>query len=212
MTVEQSVPTTHQTAREMAEQLCLGFKYHDEREREAAITAFAFVDARQFSHVSEQTAREASVAYVDALWAKDALEQSCMRDGKIDMEALEQADWSDVRSAFARRASRVGIDPRYAEQSTIAWRRHKTGGDYWTPMKQAQTYELRAALQDPDYPSKPRYGQSGFGPEASRYELGVELHDMRQWEQARDVMIPYFERILRSRRTTRRAAMTANDD
>ena len=212
MTAEQSVPATQQTAREMAEQLCLGFKYHDERKREAAIAAFAFVDRRQFGHISEETAREASVAYVDALWAKDALEQSCMRDGEIDMEALDEADWSTVRSAFARRASLVEIDPRYAEQSTIAWRRHKTGGDYWTPMKQAQTYELRAALQDPDYPSKPRYGQSGFGPEASRYELGVELHDMRQWEQARDVMIPYFERVLRSRRNNQRSVVTPADN
>jgi len=32
-----------------------------------------------------------------------------------------------------------------------------------------------------------------------RYVLAVELHDMHTdayWEQAKDVMIPYFERIL----------------
>jgi len=212
MTMEDAVPKTRHVARQMAEKLSLGFRRHDEREREAAIEAFAFVDTRQFSHVSEETAREASVAYVDALWAKDEVEQSCMRDGKLDTDALDEADWSDVRSAFARRASLVGMDARYAEQSTIAWRRHKTGGDYWTPMKRAQTYELRAALQNPDYPSKPRYGQSGHGPEAARYELGVELHDMRQWEQARDVMIPYFERILRSRRNQRRDTLVATND
>ncbi|QSG11726.1 Uncharacterized protein HSBGL_1304 [Halapricum desulfuricans] len=197
MVLEDSVPETRQVARQMAEQLALGFKFHDERKRERAVEAFAFVDVRQFSHVSDATARDASVAYVDALWAKDDLEQSCMHDGRIDPDALDEADWSDVRSAFARRASLVGMDPRYADQSTLAWRRHKTGGDYWTPIKRAQTYELRAALQEPDYPSKPRHGQSGFGPEAARYELGVELHDTRQWEQASEVMIPYFERILR---------------
>lgn len=188
------------TARELARELCLGFKYHDDRQREAAIEAFATVDRAQFAHVSPETAREAAVAYVDALWEKDAVERSCMVDGEIDAEALEAADWSDVRAAFARRADLVGIDPDYAEQSTVAWRRHKTGGDYWTPMQRAQLHELRTAMQSPNYPDKPRHGQSGYGPEPARYALGVELHDTRKWEAAQRSMVPYFERILRSHR------------
>lgn len=62
-------------------------------------------------------------------------------------------------------------------------------------MMRAQMHELRAALQDADYPHKPRYGQSGFGPEASRYALGVELHDTRKWEQAVRAMTPYYRHI-----------------
>lgn len=189
-------------ARRAARQLCLGFKHHDRREREQAIDAFAAVDRLQFQHVSRQTARDAAVAYVDALWAKDAVERSCMVDGEIDADALAAADWSAVEDAFERRAKLADIDPRYAEQSTIAWRRHKVGGDYWSPMKQAQLYEYRAALQSPDYPDKPRYGQSGYGPAPARYLVGVELHDTRQWEQAQQVMTPYFERILRENRTS----------
>ncbi len=209
MALNDSAPATRAIARRMAEELCRGFKYHDNRRRKEAVEAFAAVDTRQFRHVSEETAREASVAYVDALWAKDEVEQSCMVDGEIDEQALDRADWSDVRSAFARRASLLDMNPQYADQSTIGWRRHKTGGDYWTPLKRAQTYEIRAALQNPEYPAKPRYGQSGFGPEASRYELGVELHDTRQWEQAVDVMVPYFERILRGRRNDPRSVVAA---
>lgn len=193
-------------ARRAARQLCLGFKHHDDREREAAVESFAAVDRLQFQHVSETTAHDAAVAYVDALWAKDAVERSCMVDGTIDADALAAADWSDVREAFARRASLVDMDPQYAEKSTTAWRRHKVGGDYWTPMKQAQLYEYRAALQEPDYPDKPRYGQSGYGPEPARYLLGVELHDTRKWKQAEQVMTPYFERILRENRTMPAAA------
>ncbi|MFC4405374.1 hypothetical protein [Haloarchaeobius iranensis] len=188
-------------ARRLARQLCLGFKHHDDREREQAVEAFAAVDTVQFQHVSEETARRAAVAYVDALWAKDEVERACMVDGEIDDATLARADWSDVRAAFARRASLVDMDARYAEQSTVAWRRHKVGGDYWTPMKRAQLHEYRAALQEPDYPDKPRYGQSGYGPEPARYLLGVELHDTREWEQAQQVMTPYFERILQEHRT-----------
>jgi hypothetical protein len=194
------------TARGLARQLCLGFKHHDQRERERAIDAFAAVDTVQFQHVPERNARRAAVAYVDALWAKDEVERACTIGGEIDTVALDDADWSDVRSAFARRAELVGIDPRYAEQSTIAWRRHKVGGDYWTPMKRAQLHEYRAALQSPEYPDKPRYGQSGYGPEPARYLLGVELHDTRKWEQAQTVMTPYFERILCEHRGTASAA------
>ena len=180
-----------------AKHLGLGFMYHDERERELAIEAFAVADAFQFKHLDEEAVHEASEAYVDALWEKDRIESACTVDGEFDLSALDDADWSPVREAFGRRASVVGMNPKYAELSTVAWRRHKVGGDYWTPMKQAQVYELRAALQDPEYPHKPRGGQSGHGPEAAQYALGVELHDTRRFEEMTDVMVPYFERIAR---------------
>jgi tRNA(Leu) C34 or U34 (ribose-2'-O)-methylase TrmL len=192
---ESHEPASDGSATELAMQMGMGFVYHDRREREAAIDAFAAVDTFQFQHVSERTAREAAEAYVDALWAKDELEAACTVDGELDREALEVADWSAVEAAFARRAELVDVDPAYAELSTTAWRRHKTGGDYWTPMQRAQMYELRAALQDDEYPHKPRDGQSGFGPEATRYVLGVELHDMRRFEEGLETMRPYFERI-----------------
>jgi hypothetical protein len=60
----------------------------------------------------------------------------------------------------------------------------------------AQMLEVRAAIQDPTYPSKPRHGQGGFGAEPTRYALGNELHDTRRWEEARSVMTPYFQYIL----------------
>jgi len=183
---------------DIAMHLGMGFVYHDKQHREMAVDAFAVVDTFQFQHVSEEAAREASVAYVDALWEKDRLEEKHTINGELDRDALEDADWSPVAEAFERRASLVGIDPKYAELSTVAWRRHKVGGDYWTPMQQAQMYEIRAALQDPDYPHKPRDGQSGFGPEPSRYTLGNELHDMRRFEEGLEVMTPYFERIARA--------------
>ncbi len=101
--------------------------------------------------------------------------------------------------AFRRRAAALDIDQAYAIHKTTAWRRHKTGGDYITPCLEAQVLELRAALQDPTYPRKPKHGQSGPGPEAVRWVLGVELHDMHtagHWQKAVDVMTPYFETIL----------------
>jgi len=192
---------TGTVARRMAEQVCRGFRAHDRRERERAVEAFAAVDRRQFAHLDAPTARAAAAAYVDALWAKDEVEESCTVDGDLDYDALAEADWGSVRMAFARRASLVGMDPGYAEASTVAWKRHKIGGDYARPMQRAQVYELRAAMDDPEYPRKPHQGQSGFGPEAARYLLAVELHDMHtegHWEQAMEVMIPYFERILRA--------------
>ncbi|WP_132058634.1 hypothetical protein [Halorussus amylolyticus] len=193
--------SSEEKASHMAEQLCVGFRAHDSRDREEAIEAFWAVDSLQFAHLDRDTARRASLAYVDALWNKDDLEVSHMPDGEIDYDSLSDADWEPVRSKFRERASIVGIDPRYADASTRAWKNHKVGGDYWSPIQRAQVYELRAAMQDPEYPYKPRYGKSGHGPEASRYALAVELHDMRtqkHWEQAKRTMIPYFERILDS--------------
>jgi hypothetical protein len=186
-------------ATRLAMQMGMGFVYHDKRDREAAVDAFAAVDEFQFQHVAPETARKASEAYVDALWKKDEIEAANTVDGEFDREALDAADWSPVKNAFAERASLVGIDPAYAELSTVAWRRHKTGGDYWTPMKRAQMHELRAALGDDDYPHKPRDGQSGCGPEPTRYVLGVELHDMRRFEEGLEAMTPYFQRIVDGR-------------
>jgi hypothetical protein len=183
----------------MAYQLCKGFIHHDERERDAAIDAFAAVDTLQFAHIDEDDARRAAVGYVDALWVKDDIEDSCRVDGELDPEALSAADWSPMTAAFERRAEAAEIDPKYADLTTRAWIEHKTGGDYWTPMMNAQMLELRAALQNPSYPDKPRNGQSGFGPEPARYALGNELHDTRQWEQAHGVMTPYFQFILDER-------------
>lgn len=194
-----------ESARALAKQITHVFRYHDENEREAAIEAMCVVDEAQFAHLSAEEADAAAEAYVDALWAKDALEAEYTADtGELDCEGLFEADWSPVESAFRRRADVAGIDERYADVSTVAWRNHKAGrGDYWTAFQQAQVYELRAALQDEEYPHKPRYGQSGFGPEAARYTVGVELHDMHteeHWRQAVEVMTPYFERILRGHR------------
>ena len=180
----------------MAERLCAGFVHHDRRERDAAIEAFAAVDRLQFAHVDDEAAVQAAIGYVDALWAKDELEESCRANGTLQPERVTGADWSAVEDAFRRRASAVGIDSRYARLTTDAWRIHKTGGDYWTPMMHAQMLELRTAIQDSTYPDKPRHGQGGYGPEPARYALGNELHDTRRWEEACEVMTPYFQFVL----------------
>ncbi len=204
---EQAAESLATAARRMAESLCEGFRAHDDGRYADAIEAFAEVDRGQFPRTDDRLVRDGAAAYVDALWAKDEVE-AAFRDetGSIAVEGLADADWSVVRGCFRRRADALGIDPAYASKSTLAWRRHKVGGDYWTPMQEAQVYELRAALGDDRYPTKPNDGRSGFGPEAARYALGVELHDMhtpRHWAQAVDVMTPYYERILRSHRSTR---------
>lgn len=180
---------------QLATHMGMGFVCHDRRERERAIEAFSFVDQFQFQHLDEATAHEASVAYVDALWKKDEIEDACRVNGEIEQDAVDAADWTPVEEAFGRRASLAGIDPAYAELSTVGWRRHKAGGDYWTPLMKAQMHELQAALGEPDYPRKERNGQSGFGPEAARYVLGVELHDMRAFEEMVEAMTPYFKKI-----------------
>jgi len=193
-------PKAEHTASRMADKLCKGFIYHDQRERQKAIEAFAAVDRIQFAHLDEGAVRRAAEGYVDALWAKDDVEDRCRVDGKIDPDAVVEANWSPVRRAFRRRAKAAGIDEEYADLTTEAWIRHKTeGGDYWTPTMRAQMLELRVALQDEEYPHKPRSGQGGFGPEPVRYALGIEHHDARQWEQAKTAMVPYFQRILDER-------------
>jgi hypothetical protein len=205
------------TARETARSLCEGFRAHDERDRERAIAAFRRVDDAQFDHLTTGQARDAAEAYVAALWAKDALEAAHTYagdpgpvdetysdrerrpgDATLDRDSLADSDWAPVREALARRADVVGMDAAYADHSTTFWRRHKCGGDYWTPAMRAQTIEIRAAMQDPGYPHKTGDGASGVGALPLRYSLGNELHDAHSrdaWERAVDVMTPYYARI-----------------
>ncbi len=209
-----------ETATLMARKVIEGMRRHDRRDREGAVEAFLAVDRRQFAHADEAATREAAVAYVDALWAKDEVERAHTEEGEINgtvrPEALAAADWSPVESALQRRATAVGIDPAYAELVTEAWREHKTGGDYWSPYMDAQRLELRAAIGDEQYPHKPRHGRHGPGPEPVRYVLAVELHDIfnptgrteetihsteRVARETVAAMRPYYERILRGQRT-----------
>lgn len=194
-----------ETAAYMAERLCEGFRAHDDDRHADAVGAFFEVDRRQFAHLSDGRAREAATAFADALWAKDDVEGEFRADdGSVLVSELEASDWSIVARCFRRRAEIVGIDDAYVGRKTTSWRRHKVGGDYWTPMIEAQVYELRAALRSEEYPGKPSDGQSGYGPEPHRYALGIELHDMhtgRHWEQAVETMTPYFEFILLAHRS-----------
>lgn len=205
------------TATETARALCAGFQAHDERDRERAIAAFRRVDDAQFAHCSTDQAHDAAAAYVEALWAKDALEAAHTYPGDpgaveetysdrdrrtdaatLDRDSLARSDWAPVREAFQRRADIVGMDAAYAAQSTAAWREHKCGGDYWTPMLRAQRIEVRAAMGDPSYPPKPSDGHGGPGELPARYLVGVECHDAHTeaaWRRAVDVMTPYYARI-----------------
>lgn len=207
-TVERSLETDerndaiHGRAETMAEMLCEGFRFHDERKRAESIEAFYYVDRRQFDGVSDEDAWDAAEAYVDALWRKDEVEEPYVSDGRIvDPDGLAEADWSPVRDALARRARAVGFDESYAELTTESWRRHKVGGDYWTPMLRAQEIECSAALgeQRPSHSEDTPRETVGHLP--ARYLVGVELHDLHteaHWRQAIGVMTPYFETILRS--------------
>ncbi|WP_435065467.1 hypothetical protein [Halobaculum sp. EA56] len=195
--------TLDRVARYMARELCAGFRYHDRGERSAAVESFAEVDRRQFSHVGDDRAERAARAYVDALWAKDDIENAHAVDGDPDRDALAAADWAPVRQPLAERADLLGMDREYATATTRAWREHKAGGDYWTPMLRAQAIEFRTAVGDDAYPGKPSDGQSGFGPAPVRYLVGVELHDLherRRWAEAERVMQPYYRRILAAHR------------
>lgn len=190
---------TGAVAARMAAALCRGFRAHDAGDREGAVEAFATVDSLQFAHLSETEAEDAARAYVDALFRKNDVELDALRGGEMDRSAVAEADWSPVAAKFRERAAVAGIDPQYAEDSTLGWKRHKAGGDYWTPLQRAQMYEIRAAADEPAYPGKDRWGDSGFGPEPARYVLGVELHDMHteeHWQQAAEAMTPYFRYIL----------------
>lgn len=186
----------HSLAAFMAERTCLGFIYHDRREYEAAVEAFYHVDRHQFAHLADEEAYEAARALTDAFWAKDDVEQEYIDGAEVD-PALDDADWSPVEEALARRAEIVGMDEEYAPKTTEAWRNHKTGGDYWTPTMAAQFHEIAAAIGT--YQEKPKYGRSGFGHLTTRYLVGLELHDMhteRHWEEAAEVMATYYGEIL----------------
>lgn len=183
-------------ARFMSEQTCLGFIYHDRREYEATVEAFYRVDRHQFAHLSDEEALEAARALTDAFWAKDDVEQGYIDGADVD-PTLEDADWSPVEDALARRAEIAGIDPEYASETTEAWRNHKTGGDYWTPTMVAQSHEITAAIGATQ--EKPKYGRSGYGHLVTRYLTGLELHDMhteRHWKEAVGVMADYYAAIL----------------
>ena len=190
---------------EVAEKICEGFVRHDRRDRDGAVAAFFAVDRAQFAHLEDEDALAAAEAFVDALWAKDAVEaehveaaESGTSPESFDDAGLAAADWSEVAGHLARRAAIVGMDLEYATATTVAWRRHKTGGDYWTPTLCAQAHEVRAAM-DGEEAAKHRHGRSGFGHLPARYLVGLELHDMRtesHWKQAVAVMTPYFAEIL----------------
>lgn len=190
-------------ARYMAEQICSGFQLHDRGQRDEAVEAFYAVDRNQFDRAKPDEALRAAEAFVDALWAKDALEKRHLVGGVIDSESVGEGDWGTVQEPLERRAEAVGIDAAYAHHTTEAWRKHKTGEEYWTDFLAAQTHELRAATGDATYPDKPKEGQSGYGPTATRYVLAVELHDMHTrdtWEEAIRVMVPYYTTVLRAHR------------
>ena len=198
---ERNDDSLDRRARFMAEQVCSGFQLHDRRQRSEAFEAFYAVDRNQFAHLSDRQARQASKAYVDALWEKDAIEKSYMVNGEVNPETIAQGEWEQVHDALVNRARVVGMDTAYATKTTEAWKNHKTQADYWSAFLEAQTYELQAAMQDPDYPSKPKEGQSGYGPVATCYVLAVELHDMHTkptWEEAIRVMEFYYRSILRA--------------
>lgn len=195
--------TVEDVAVHLAEQVCRVYQHHDRRAKQPARRAQFIVDKHQFAHLDEEEARLASEKFIEALWAKDAIEADYIADGEVHRQGLEAVDWRTVEVPLAQRADVVGMSPEYAEKTVEAWRNHKTDGDYWTAIQQAQIHELRAALQDQEYPHKPKYGQAGFGPEAARYALAIELHDMHteeHWAQAIEIMTTYFERILRAHR------------
>lgn len=193
-------------ARYLAEQIASGFQLHDRRQRGEALEAFYAVDRGQFDHLTDEDARRTAEAFVDALWTKDDIEKTYHDDGEIDPGAIESADYDPVIECLERRARIAGMDQRYADRTAEAWKRHKTGGEYWTSFLKAQTYEVRAAMQDPDYPDKPKEGLSGYGPLPARYILSVELHDQHRkdtWEEAIRVMTPYYREILEAHRGRR---------
>lgn len=184
----------------IATALCVGYERHDSRDRAGAIDAFTTVDRAQFSHLTASEARDAATALVDALWAKDRLEETHVIDGRVhDPDGLAAADWCRVEDPLRRRANIVGMDEEFASLTTEGWRRHKIGGDYETCFLAAQRLKVEAVLGTETYPEKERAGRSGTGELPARYLVAVELHDCRT-QQARDrtieIMTPYFETIL----------------
>lgn len=192
---------TRSTARYLSKQLAAGFQAHDRGSYSDAVGHFYAIDEYQFQNLADDKLHLAARAFVEALRAKDEVEFQCLQHGDIQQEAIMEADYSPVRNKLRQRAAIIGADSNYAVKKAEAWRKHKAGGNYWTPFGWSQVHELRAALQNPDYPPKPRAGKSGLGPEPLRYVLAFELHDMhtkRHWEQGIEVMVPYYESILMS--------------
>lgn len=194
-------PTTI-LAEKMATEICNGYRLHDSRDRPEAETAFAFVDRYQFPHLSYEEVAESAYWFVESLWRKDEIERPHMTAGVLhDREGLAEADWEYVRKSLEKRATIVGIHPKYAELTTLSWKRHKIGGDYWTPTLEAQQLECLVALGVDHYPNKHRGGQSGYGLLPVLYLAGVELHDVRSkaaWQLAQELMTVYFNIILQS--------------
>lgn len=190
---------TEDRAHRVATKICAGFVAHDERDWAACRDAFVAVDRAQFPHLSDAAAERAGTAFAASLWAKDAVEAPHVEgDRVVDREGLTEADWSPVREWLERRAAVVGMDRAYATETTTAWKRHKVGGDYWTPTMAAQRIEIAAAVDAPSYPEKPRFGTDGFGHLPARYLTGLELHDMRSedhWAAAVEEMTAYFAEL-----------------
>lgn len=184
-----------------AKQVCKGFNYHDSRDRNSAENCFYNVDLVCFNDRNKQVVKEAAWAYTEALWQKDKLEEECSKGGETDYEKLANIDWDPVYDVFEYRCELLDIDIVYAEQMTLGWKRHKIGGDYWTPHMKAVHAEVQSILGE-EYPDKPHEGLSGFGPLPARYLLGVELHDMRCIERAIPVMAGYYDTIVEHHRTT----------
>lgn len=187
------------TARYMARQLGILFKSHDQGHRKKAVKSCKKVDGLQFQHLDQESIEIAATAFVDALWEKNNIELEYLQRDGFDTDGIRNADYSSVKKHLRKRAVTIGADPDYATNKAKAWRLHKAGGDYWTPYLKAQKYEFRAAIQDPNYPRKPRNGLSGPGPAPMRYVLASELHDMRtadHWEQGVKILTPYFMYIL----------------
>lgn len=194
-----SLDSRRERARYTAAQLCLAFITHDQRDRDRCVEALIEVDRRQFDQLEEPAVRAGSAAFADALWAKDRVEAPYVEGRTVqDVDGLDEGDWSPVRRALAHRADALGIDAEYAEATTTAWRRHKTGGDYWTPTLRAQRHELDAALPETTTAAKAGFGGSGFGSLPARYLVAVECHDCHsreRWTEAVSVMTPYFESL-----------------
>lgn len=187
------------TGETLATALATMFQAHDRGDFGSAIELCEFIDTYQFPHLDEEAVAISARSFVGALRAKDRIEFAHLRGGDLDSRRLASADYSPVRTKLRTRASVIGADHRYADTKAEAWKRHKVGGDYWTPFMRSQLYELRAILRDPGYPNKPRAGRSGFGPEPVRYILAFELHDMKtpnHWSEGIQIMTPYFEKIL----------------
>lgn len=188
--------TSPQTAERAAEAMVNGFIFHDRGDYEQSIEAFTIADKIHFG-VDEETARGAAEGYVNALKAKDELE-----DYVDTMSDLDSVSWFSVFKPLRKRANALGINTQYAHLTTEAWKQHKIGGDYWTPVLEAQQYVVQAAIDDPEYPHKQSDGRNGYGPEPALYLVSVECHDLHtesRVELGKRIMTEYYKQIIRMR-------------